>query len=139
MSRFIEILNRFHGQIDLKQFRAILEEMKARLDAEAAHVEISFPFFLHENGGPDDFQMRKIQRDCRLLDPATNTVGNELLDIVSVKLLKGLVGNPFLQRFDTRSNHCIRRCVLLLREVLIERSMDCNSIRVPFQRTFESL
>jgi len=59
MSRFIEILNRFHGQIDLKRFRAILEEMKARLDAEAAHVEISFPFFLHENGGPDDFQVRK--------------------------------------------------------------------------------
>jgi GTP cyclohydrolase IB len=46
MSRFIEILNRFHGQIDLKSFHRILEEMKTRLQAEAAHVEIEFPYFL---------------------------------------------------------------------------------------------
>jgi GTP cyclohydrolase IB len=46
MSRFIEILNRFHGQIDLKSFHHILEEMKTRLQAEAAHMEIEFPYFL---------------------------------------------------------------------------------------------
>lgn len=46
MSRFVEILNRFHGQIDLKSFHRILEEMKTRLQAEAAHVEIEFPYFL---------------------------------------------------------------------------------------------
>ena len=46
MSRFIEILNRFHGEINLRNFHLILEEMKQRLDAEAAHVEIEFPYFL---------------------------------------------------------------------------------------------
>lgn len=46
MSRFIEILNRFHGQIDLKSFRKILEEMKEKLQAQSAHMEIEFPFFL---------------------------------------------------------------------------------------------
>jgi GTP cyclohydrolase IB len=46
MSRFVEILNRFHGQIDLKSFHRILEEMKTRLQAEAAHMEIEFPYFL---------------------------------------------------------------------------------------------
>ncbi len=46
MSRFIEILNRFHGKIDIMNFRAILEEMKMKLDAEAAHLEMAFPFFL---------------------------------------------------------------------------------------------
>ena len=64
MSRFIEILNRFHGQIDLKGFRSILEEMKKRLDAEAAHVEIAFPFFLHNHGGNEDFQVKKY--DCAM-------------------------------------------------------------------------
>ena len=44
MSRFIEILNRFRGEIDLNSFRSILEEMKKRLQAEAAHIEISFPY-----------------------------------------------------------------------------------------------
>ena len=46
MSRFVEILNRFHGRIDLESFHQILEEMKARLDAEAAHLEMSFDYFL---------------------------------------------------------------------------------------------
>lgn len=64
MSRFIEILNRFHGRIDLKRFRTILEEMKEKLNAEAAHVEIAFPFFLHDTAGRDDFQVRKY--DCAM-------------------------------------------------------------------------
>ncbi len=46
MSRFVEILNRFHGEINLQSFRRILAEMKQRLDAEAAHMEIAFPYFL---------------------------------------------------------------------------------------------
>ncbi len=46
MSRFVEILNRFHGDINLKSFHTILDEMKVRLQAEEAHLEIEFPFFL---------------------------------------------------------------------------------------------
>ena len=46
MSRFIEILNRFHGEINLKNFHLILADMKDRLQAEAAHMEIDFPYFL---------------------------------------------------------------------------------------------
>jgi len=53
MSRFVEILNEFHGEIDIKSFHVILEKMKDRLDAEASHVEIEFPYFLkrQKNGG----------------------------------------------------------------------------------------
>lgn len=46
MSRFIEILNRFHGGIDMQSFHRVLEEMKERLEAQAAHIEIDFPYFL---------------------------------------------------------------------------------------------
>jgi GTP cyclohydrolase I len=48
MSRFIEILNQFHGQFDIKNLRLILEEMKSRLDAESAHLEIEFPYFVKQ-------------------------------------------------------------------------------------------
>lgn len=64
MSRFIEILNRFHGRIDLKSFHLILEEMKDRLDAQAAHMEIEFPYFMkkevdHVNAiGTGEYQCR---------------------------------------------------------------------------------
>ena len=52
MSRFIEILNRFHGKIDLAGFRKILTEMKDKLQAAAAHMEIEFPYFLQKKGQP---------------------------------------------------------------------------------------
>ncbi|MDF1577468.1 MAG: GTP cyclohydrolase I FolE2 [Desulfobulbales bacterium] len=51
MSRFVEILNRFHGNIDLKSFHAILDEMKERLQAEEAHIEMEFPYFLKNEPG----------------------------------------------------------------------------------------
>jgi GTP cyclohydrolase I len=45
MSRFVEIL---HGQreISVDSFRAMLEDMAARLEADAGHIEMSFPFFV---------------------------------------------------------------------------------------------
>jgi GTP cyclohydrolase IB len=45
MSRFIEVL---HGEreISVEGFRAMLEEMTLRLEAEAGHIEMSFPFFV---------------------------------------------------------------------------------------------
>lgn len=45
MSRFVEILNRFHERFTLAAYQRILEEMKERLDAEAAHLEMAFPYF----------------------------------------------------------------------------------------------
>ncbi len=64
MSRFIEILNRYHGKIDIRQFHLILEEMKERLDAEAAHLEMIFPFFLKRKDELDTLQVR--QYDCTM-------------------------------------------------------------------------
>ncbi len=64
MSRFIEILNRYHGKIDISQFHLILEEMKKRLDAEAAHLEMIFPFFLHRKDDLDTLEVRRY--DCTM-------------------------------------------------------------------------
>jgi GTP cyclohydrolase I len=64
MSRFIEILNQFHGEFDIKNLRLILEEMKSRLHAESAHLEIEFPYFVkqkmsHANGiGIGEYQCK---------------------------------------------------------------------------------
>ena len=49
MSRFVEILNRFHGEINLRSFHLILEEMKEKLEAEQAHMEVEFPYFLQKD------------------------------------------------------------------------------------------
>jgi GTP cyclohydrolase IB len=45
MSRFVEIL---HGEREtsVESFRAMLEKMTERLEADAGHIEMSFPFFV---------------------------------------------------------------------------------------------
>jgi len=43
MSRFVEILNKYREQIALDKLETILEEMKAKLGSESAHLEISSP------------------------------------------------------------------------------------------------
>ena len=64
MSRFVEILNRFHGEINLTSFHLILQEMKERLEAEAAHVEIEFPYFLQRNATGSSLATRRYE--CRM-------------------------------------------------------------------------
>jgi GTP cyclohydrolase IB len=45
MSRFIEILHT-EREISVESFRAMLEKMTVRLEAEVGHIEMSFPFFI---------------------------------------------------------------------------------------------
>lgn len=46
MSRFIEILNLYHGEISIESLDTILQEMKERLEASCAHLELEFPYFI---------------------------------------------------------------------------------------------
>lgn len=45
MSRFIEILHH-EREISVDSFRAMLEEMTQRLDADTGHIEMTFPYFV---------------------------------------------------------------------------------------------
>lgn len=76
MSRFIEVLNQHHGEFTMRTLPAMLCELKHRLAAEAARIEVRFPYFVEKaapksgakalmdyhcsfvgelNGGSDDF------------------------------------------------------------------------------------
>jgi len=48
MSRFVEVLNDFKGQISIKTFQTVLEKMRQKLRAQSAHMEIEFPYFLEK-------------------------------------------------------------------------------------------
>jgi GTP cyclohydrolase I len=45
MSRFVEILHH-EREISVDSFRSMLSEMAQRLDADAGHIEMTFPFFV---------------------------------------------------------------------------------------------
>ena len=48
MSRFLEILNRHHRSITPGQIIPILHEMKTKLLADDAHIEMTFPYFIEK-------------------------------------------------------------------------------------------
>lgn len=49
MSRFVEVLNRFRREIAVTNIGTILKEVKAELNAESAHLEMEFPYFVEKN------------------------------------------------------------------------------------------
>ncbi|MGC8757939.1 MAG: GTP cyclohydrolase FolE2 [Caldisericaceae bacterium] len=46
MSRFVEVLNRHRTNMTLSNLEAILDEMKVSLNAQTAHIEVRFPYFI---------------------------------------------------------------------------------------------
>ncbi|MBA2689532.1 MAG: GTP cyclohydrolase I FolE2 [Burkholderiales bacterium] len=48
MSRFVEILNGREREISVESFGVMLTEMVDRLEAEAGHIEMSFPYFIEK-------------------------------------------------------------------------------------------
>jgi GTP cyclohydrolase I len=66
MSRFIEILNRYRQGISTRNIRDILNEMIGELDAERAHFEITFPYFVTKEA-PVSREAAKMEYTCRLM------------------------------------------------------------------------
>ena len=46
MSRFLEVLAQHQGEVTMRTLPEILHELKRRLDAESAHIEVEFTYFL---------------------------------------------------------------------------------------------
>ncbi|WP_328988165.1 GTP cyclohydrolase FolE2 [Thiorhodovibrio winogradskyi] len=48
MSRFVAILNNHQPEISVTTFKDMLREMAERLESEAGHIEMRFPFFINK-------------------------------------------------------------------------------------------
>ena len=46
MSRFLEVLNQYHGAISVEKIPELLDTMRERLTAETAHFEVAFTYFV---------------------------------------------------------------------------------------------
>jgi GTP cyclohydrolase I len=66
MSRFIEVLNLYHGEISVENIETILTEMKKRLGADRAHLELDFPYFI-EKRAPVSGARGLLEYQCRMV------------------------------------------------------------------------
>jgi len=48
MSRFVQILNSHEREINVSSFKEMLREMAERLESEAGHIEMRFPYFVNK-------------------------------------------------------------------------------------------
>jgi GTP cyclohydrolase I len=46
MSRFLEVLSKHEGEVTMRTLPDILHDLKKRLDAEEAHIEVAFTYFV---------------------------------------------------------------------------------------------
>jgi GTP cyclohydrolase I len=66
MSRFIEILDHHKGRMTFHNISPILSEMKEKLDAKSAHLEIAFPYFI-EKTAPVSSQKSFMAYECKFI------------------------------------------------------------------------
>jgi GTP cyclohydrolase IB len=84
MSRFIEILDRHKGRMTFHNISPILSEMKEKLDAKSAHLEIAFPYFI-EKSAPISGQKSFMVYECKFV--ASQSDGDEFILEVNIPVM----------------------------------------------------
>lgn len=85
MSRFIEILNAFHGHLDIREFSTVLEALQEHLQAESAHMEITFPYFIRKLS-PVTESAGLMEYRCRVAGSLDRKKGYDLVLEVNVPI-----------------------------------------------------
>ncbi len=80
MSRFIEVLNEYRGEIAMWKVFEILEKLKTKLDSNSAEIEIEFPYFI-EKTAPKTGTKSIMQYNCKFIGKL-DTRRDFLLEIV---------------------------------------------------------
>lgn len=73
MSRFVEILNKYRREIAIHNVGSVLKEMKRVLNAESAHIEMEFPYFI-EKSAPVSKSRGVMEYQCRFVGSLTDKV-----------------------------------------------------------------
>ena len=80
MSRFIEVLNEHRGEVTMRTLPAILQELKQRLQAESARIEVSFPYFL-ERAAPASGARALMDYECSFVGEANGSHADFVLGV----------------------------------------------------------
>ena len=70
MSRFVEILNQHRGEVTMRTLPDILEDLRKKLKAESARVEVTFPYFM-ERKAPVSHAKGLMEYECTFAGEST--------------------------------------------------------------------
>ncbi|MCB1129767.1 MAG: GTP cyclohydrolase I FolE2 [Verrucomicrobiae bacterium] len=77
MSRFLEVLSLHEGEVTSRTLPAILRDLRGRLNAEEAHMEVAFTYFVTKQA-PVSLAPAKVACDC-VFSGTSNGAGDELI------------------------------------------------------------
>jgi GTP cyclohydrolase I len=80
MSRFVEVLNQHRGELTMHTLPGLLHDLKGRLDAESARVEVTFPYFL-ERAAPASGARGLVDYECTFVGEANGAMRDFLLGV----------------------------------------------------------
>jgi len=86
MSRFIEVLNQYRGEITIRNMKEILQEIARSLEAKSAHMELSFKYFI-EKEAPVSKSRSLMGYDCRFIGKFTQINGSDFILEVKVPVM----------------------------------------------------
>ncbi len=78
MSRFLEVLNEHHESIRSDQVLKLCRHVRDRLEAEEAHIELTFPYFI-DKPAPVTGQMGKLDVEVTIEASCTATTSDFIL------------------------------------------------------------
>ena len=80
MSRFVELLNEHRGEMTMRTLRQVLQELKSRLVAEKARIEVAFPYFV-ERHAPVTKASAVMDYECRFIGESNGSRDDFILEV----------------------------------------------------------
>ncbi|MBL8087328.1 MAG: GTP cyclohydrolase I FolE2 [Chthonomonas sp.] len=86
MSRFLEVLSEHQGAVSVESIPSILTELRERLHASTAHLDVEFPFFMTKHA-PVTGKQGMMQFDCAFRATGGAKTEFEIIVVVPVATL----------------------------------------------------
>ena len=86
MSRFIEVLNQYRGEITVRNMGEILREIARTLEAKSAHMELAFKYFV-EKEAPVSKSKSLMGYDCRFIGAYSEGDGEDFVLEIKVPVM----------------------------------------------------
>ena len=133
MSRFIEILNKHHKNIHIDQVENILVDMRNSFDAQSAHVEMRFPYFI-EKEAPVSKKTGLMEYQCSF-EAISNQDGDDFVMGIEVPIMTLCPCSKEISDFGAHNQRGIvslkiRSSEMIWLEDLIESVEACASAPV---------